>query len=159
MLLVLSNDRRQILHCNVTTRPTAEWIARQLLQACGPDENSQYLTHDHEAIYVNRFRRQAKVLGIKEVITSPRSPWQNAYAERVIKSIRRECVDHVVALGGRHLKRILSQYVDHHNQTRTHLSLDKDALEGRKIQTKERGRIVSFGRVGGLHHECCRIAA
>jgi len=159
VFLVLSNDRRRILHFNVTAHPTAEWTARQLLEASGLDENPLYLIRDRDAIYGERFRRQAEVLGIEEVVIARQSPWQNPYVERVIGSIRRECLDHVVVLGERHLTRIVSQYVDYYNQTRTHLSLDKDAPDGREIQTRERGRIVSLRRVDGLHHEYCRIAA
>jgi hypothetical protein len=157
--LVLSNDRRRNVHFNVTAHPTAEWTARQLLEANGFDENPQYVIRDRDAIYGERFRRQANVLGVDEVVIACRSPWQNPYVERVIGSIHRECVDHIVVLGERHLKRILSRYVDYYNQTRTHLSRDKDAPEGREIHMKEQGRIVSLRRVGGLHHKYCRIAA
>ncbi len=159
VFLVLSNDRRQILHCNVTEHPTAQWTGRQLLQAYGQDENPRHLIRDRDAIYGRVFQRQAEVLGLAEVVTAAGCPWQNAYAERVIGSIRRECLDHVVILGERHLKYILSKYIQYYNGTRTHLSLAKDAPDGREIQPKERGRIVSVKRVGGLHHAYCRMAA
>jgi len=159
VFLVLSNDRRQILHFNVTEHPTAQWTARQLLDACGFDEIPKYLMRDRDAIYGEYFRRQAKTLKIEEVVTPPRSPWQNPYAERVIGSIRRECVDHIIVLGEHHLKCILSEYVVSYNNTRTHLSLDKDAPKCREVQTKECGKVVSLKRVGGLHHEYCRMVA
>jgi transposase InsO family protein len=159
VFLVLSNDRRQILHLNVTEHPTAQWTGRGFLQACGLDSDPRYLIRDRDAIYGKSFRRWAQVLGIGEVMTAPGSPWQNAYAERVIGSIRRECLDHVVVLGERHLKCLLSEYMDYYNGGRTHLSLFKDAPDSREIQSKEGGKIVSLKRVGGLHHEYCRLAA
>lgn len=155
---VFSNDRRQILHLNATEHTTAQWSARQLLQTCGLDNNPRYLIRDRDAIYGISFRRQAQANGIGGVLTAPFSPWQNAYAERVIGSIRRECLDHVVDLEERHLKCILSDYMDYYNGVRTQLSLYKDAPDGREIQLKERGTIVSLKRAGGLHHEYCRIA-
>jgi len=151
VFLVLSNDRRQILHFNVTQHPTAQWTARQLLEACGFDEIPKYLVRDRDAIFGERFREEA--------VTSPRSPWQNPYVERIIGSIRRECVDHVIVLGERHLKYILSDYVDYYNNTRTHLSLEKDSPLCRKTQKMECGKVVSLKRVGGLHHEYFRMAA
>lgn len=159
MFLVLSTDRRQILHLNVTQHPTAQWTARQLLEACGLNENPQYLIRDRDAIYGAHFCNQAKVLHIEEVITAPHSPWQNPYVERVIGSIRRECVDHIIVLGQRHLKYILSDYVDYYNNTRTHTSLGKDTPHHRNVQRFDGGKIVSFKRVGGLHHEYFRLAA
>jgi transposase InsO family protein len=159
VLVILSHDRRRILHFNVTAHPTAAWTGQQLLEACGFDETPRYLVRDRDAIYGEKFRRQAAALGIEEILIAPRSPWQNPYAERVIGSIRRECLDHVITFGERHLKRILSSYVDYYNGTRTHLSLYKDAPEGRPTQPPERGRIIARKRVGGLHHEYLRIAA
>ena len=159
VLIVLSHDRRKILHFNVTAHPTAAWTARQLLEACGPDHSPRYLVRDRDAIYGGRFRRQARALNISEVIIARRSPWQNPYAERVIGSIRRECLDHVIVLGERHLKRILAGYLDYYHRARTHLSLEKDAPYGRAVQPCEQGRVVERSRVGGLHHEYLRMAA
>lgn len=159
VLIIISHARRQIMHFNVTAYPTAEWTARQLVEACGIDEQPGYLVRDRDAIYGRVFRRQAKALGIKEVPTAPRSPWQNSYAERVIGSIRRECVDHVVIVGDRHLRQILKRYVDYYHRSRTHLSLGKDAPAGRRVQAPEEGRVIEFPRVGGLHHEYVRMAA
>jgi len=159
VLVNLSHDRRRILHFNVTAHPTAEWTARQLLEACGMDEVPSYLVRDRDGTYGRQFSRQAKVLGIQEVVTVPRSPWQNGYAERVIGSIRRDCLDHVIVLGEGQLKRVLSEYTDYYNRVRTHLSLEKDAPETRASQTPEQGRVINFPRVGGLHHEYSRMAA
>jgi transposase InsO family protein len=142
VLIILSHDRRRILHFNVTEHPTAAWSARQLIEACGLNEEPRYLLRDRDAIYGEAFHRQTAALGIKEVTTAPRSPWQNPYAERVIGSIRRECLDHMIILGERHLKRILSSYLDYYHSARTHLSLEKDAPDGRVVQP--------MGKVGWL---------
>ena len=114
---------------------------------------------DRDAIYGNYFQRRAKALGIDEVITAAGSPWQNAYAERVIGSIRRECLDYMIILGERHLKRVLSSYVHYYQSARTYLSRDKDTPDGRAIHSPEKGTIVELPRVGGLHHEYVRMAA
>ena len=159
VLIILSHDRRRILHVNVTEHPTAAWTALQLLEACGLDEEPRYLLRDRDAIYGEAFHRQTAALGIKVVTTAPRSPWQNPYAERVIGSIRRECLDHMIILGERHLKRILSSYVDYYHSARTHLSLEKDSPDGRVVQPIEKGRVVELKRVGGLHHLYARMAA
>ena len=159
VLIILSHDRRRILHVNVTEHPTAAWTALQLLEACGLDEEPRYLLRDRDTIYGEAFHRQTAALGIKEVTTAPRSPWQNPYAERVIGSIRRECLDHMIILGERHLKRILSSYLDYYHSARTHLSLEKDSPDGRVVQPIEKGRVVELKRVGGLHHLYARVAA
>jgi len=159
VLVILSHERRRILHFNATEYPTAAWTARQLLEACGLDEEARYLIRDRDAIYGEAFRRQAAALGIQQISTAPQSPWQNPYAERVIGSIRRECLDHVIVLSARHLRRIVLSYSDYYNGTRTHLSLYKDAPDGRTIQSPEHGAVVELDRVGGLHHEYLRMAA
>ncbi len=159
VLIVLSHNRRRILHFNVTAHPTGGWTARQLVEACGIDNVPRYLIRDRDAIYGDTFRRQATALGINEVTTAPQSPWQNPYAERVIGSIRRECLNHMIILGEHHLKHILASYADYYHRARTHLSLDKDAPESRPIQPPEQGRVLQLKRVGGLHHEYVRMAA
>src|SRR5213592_972349 len=123
VLVMLTHSRRRLVHLNVAEHPTAEWTARQLLEACALEEGHRYLIRDRDQVYGERFSRQAKTLDIRETVIAPRSAWQNAYAERVIGSIRRECLDHVVVIGERHLLGILSKYVDYYNGTRTHLSL------------------------------------
>src|SRR5256884_5390653 len=159
VLVVLRHDRRRLVHFNVTEHPTADWTGRQLIEACGLAEAPRYLIRDRDKVYGQRFSRQAKTLEIREAVIAPRSPWQNAYAERVIGSIRRECLDHVVVIGERHLREILSKYVDYYNGTRTHLSLAKDAPEPRGVQVRSEGRVVEVPRVGGLHHQYLRRAA
>ena len=159
VLVILSHDRRRILHFNATEHPTAAWTARQLLEVCGMDDVPRYLLRDRDAIYGNTFRGQVTGLGIEEVLTAPRSPWQNPYVERVIGSIRRECLDHTIVLGERHLRRIIRNYVNYYNNVRTHLSLVKDAPAPRPVQAPKLGRIVSRRYCGGLHHEYFRTAA
>jgi transposase InsO family protein len=159
VLVMLTHSRRRLVHFNVTEHPTAEWTARQLLEACALEEGPRYLIRDRDQVYGERFSRQAKTLEIRETVIAPRSPWQNAYAERVIGSIRRECLDHVVVISERHLREILSKYVDYYNATRTHLSLGKDSPEPRSVQLPSQGRVVEVPRVGGLHHEYQRRAA
>ncbi len=158
VLVVLSHGRRRLVHFNVTEHPTAEWTARQLLEAGGLDECPRHLIRDHDQVYGERFSRQARMLDIREAVIAPRSPWQNAYAERVIGSIRRECLDHVVIVRERQLLRILSKYADYYNRTRTHLSPAKDAPESRSVQPPSQGRVMQVPRVGGLHHEYLRRA-
>jgi transposase InsO family protein len=159
VLVVLSHRRRRLVHFNVTEHPTAEWTARQLIEACGQEESPRHLIRDRDQVYGERFSRQARLLDIREAVIAPRSPWQNAYAERVIGSLRRECLDHVVVVGERHLLGILSKYVDYYNRTRTHLSLAKDAPESRSVHPPSQGRVVAVPRVRGLHHEYLRHAA
>jgi putative transposase len=159
VLIVLTHSRRRLVHFNVTEHPTGEWTARQLLEACALEEGPRYLIRDRDQVYGERFSHQARMLNIREAVIAPRSPWQNAYAERVIGSIRRECLDHVVVIGERHLREILLKYVDYYNGTRTHLSLSKDAPTPRTVQLPSQGRVVKVPRVGGLHHEYRRRAA
>src|SRR5437867_8405148 len=155
VLVVLSHGRRRLRHFNITEHPTAEWTGRQLIEACGPEDSPRYLIRDRDQVYGERFSRQARMLDIRETVTAPRSLWQNAYAERVIGSIRRECLDHIVVIG----ERILSNYVDYYNETRTHLALAKDAPEPRSAQAPSQVRVVEVPRVGGLHHEYLRRAS
>jgi len=159
VLVILSHDRRQILHFNATQHPSAAWTARQLLEACGSDCDPRFLVRDRDAIYGQSFQRQLSTLGIQVVPTAPHSPWQNAYAERVIGSIRRECLNHLIVLGERHVRQILRSYVDYYQSARTHWSLDKDAPQERPVQEIDQGRIVEIRRVGGLHHLYVRRAA
>ena len=123
------------------------------------EEAPRYLIRDRDQVYGERFSRQAEMLDLREAVIAPHSPWRNPNAERVIGSIRRECLDHVVVLGERHLLGTLSKYVDYDNRTQTHLSLAKDALELRSVQPPSQGRVVAMPRVGGLHHEYLRRAA
>src|SRR5437879_1844577 len=153
------HGERRLVHFNVTEHPSSDWTGRQLIEACGLEEAPRHLIRDRDQVYGERFSRQARTLDIREVVIAPRSPWQNAYAERVIGLMRRECLDHVVVIGERHLLGILSKYVDYYNGTRTHLSLAKDAPEPRSVQPPSQGSVVDVPRVGGLHHEYLRRAA
>lgn len=159
VFIVLSHDRRHIVHFNVTAHPTARWTAQQLVEAFPFDSAPRYLLRDRDAIYGEKVQRRIKSLGIEEVVTTPRSPWQNPYCERVIGSIRRDCLDHVIVLNERHLRRMPREYVSYYHTSRTHLSLNKDPPEIRPVETLEMGNIVAFPHVGGLHHRYGRIAA
>ncbi len=159
VFIVLSHDRRHIVHFNVTALPTARWTAQQLVEAFPFDSAPCYLLRDRDAIYGEKVRQRIKSLGIEEVVTAPRSPWQNPFVERIIGSIRRDCLDHIIVLNERHLRRILFEYFNYYHTCRTHLSLNKDSPEPRAIEPPELGTIVAFPRVGGLHHRYARIAA
>jgi transposase InsO family protein len=159
VFIVLSHDRRHIVHFNVTAHPTARWTAQQLVEAFPFDSVPRYLLRDRDTIFGEDVRRRIKSLGIEEVITAPRSPWQNPYVERIIGSIRRDCLDHVIVFNGRHLRRILREYFSYYHTCRTHISLNKDPPETRTVEPPEMGNVVAFPRVGGLHHRYTRISA
>jgi putative transposase len=159
VLVVLAHNRRRIVHFNVTEHPTADWTAQQIVDAFPNESAPAYLLRDRDAVYGDAFRNRVKGMGIDEVLTAPRSPWQNPFAERLIGSIRRDCLDHVVVLSERHLRRILTAYFAYYHQARTHLSLDKDAPDGRSVEPPVLGAIISVPEVGGLHHRYVRRAA
>ena len=159
VLVILRNDRRRIVHVNVREHPTAEWTAQQVVEAFPWDEAPRFLLRDRDGIYGGAFISRVKGLGIQEVKSAPRSPWQNPNVERVIGSIRRELTDRVIVLGRRHLLRLLNEYVGYYNESRTHLSLGKDSPSGREVQGPELGEVVAFPQVGGLHHRYERCAA
>src|SRR5919202_2169927 len=152
VLVVLGHDRRKILHVAVTQHPTADWLARQVTEAFPWDSAPRYLLRDRDAAYGQRFRKRLQAMSVEEVITAPRSPWQNAYVERVIGSIRRECLDHILIINERHLRRVLASYVAYYHQSRTHLSLEKDCPEPRPTQPPAIGTVIACPQVGGLHH-------
>jgi len=154
-LLIMGHGRRQILWFGVTSHPTAEWIANQLTQACGWEQAPRYLIRDRDGAYGEIFVRRLRSMGIRDRPTSPRSPWQNGFAERLIGSIRRECLDQVVVFGERHLRHVLLSYMNYYNETRTHLSLDKDAPVSRAVDRA--GHILCRSILGGLHHQYVRI--
>ena len=154
-LLIVGHGRRQILWFGVTSHPTAEWIANQLTEACGWEQAPRYLIRDRDRAYGEVFIRRLRSMGIRDRPASPRSPWQNGFAERLIGSIRRECLDHVVVFGERHLRHVLLSYMNYYNETRTHLSLDKDSPLSRTVERA--GRILCRPVLGGLHHEYVRI--
>jgi len=159
VFLILSLDRRKIIHFNVTTNPTADWTSLQLIQAFPFNSAPRYLIRDRDGIYGNQVVDTLKILGINQVIASRRPPWQNGYCERTIGSIRRECLDHIVVLNEKHLRRILKEYFSYYHESRTHLGLEKDAPETRAIQAPDVGSVVSEPVLGGLHHSYYRQAA
>jgi putative transposase len=148
VFLVLAHDRRRVLHFNVTAHPTAEWTGQQLREAFPFDQLPRYLLRDRDAIFGNDFREQVRGMGIHEVLGTPRSPWQRAYVERVIGSIRRECLDHVIVFPATSLRRTLDSYLDYDHRSRTHLALGKDSPEPRRIQPPELGSVVAVAQVG-----------
>src|ERR1019366_7235989 len=159
VFLILAHDRRRILHFNVTAHPTAQWTGQQLREAFPFDQLPRYLLRDRDTIFGNEFRGQVRDMGIQEVLSAPRSPWQRAYVERVIGSIRRECLDPVIVFHESSLRRILDSYFDYYHRSRTHLSLGKDSPLPRPIQPPEMGPVVAVPQVGGLHHRYERRAA
>ena len=158
VLVLISHERRRIVHVNVTEHPTSAWTAQQLVDAFPEDSAPRYLLRDRDSIYDDQVRRRIASLGITEVVSSPLSPWQNPYVERVIGSIRRECLDHVIILNPRHLRRVLRAYLAYYHRSRTHLGLNKDAPDGRPACAAS-GQIIVSPEVGGLHHRYDRQAA
>src|SRR6266550_2917164 len=154
LLIILAGlrDRRRILHFNVTAHPTAEWVVPQLREAFPFAELPRYLLRDRDAIFGHDFQEQVRDMGICEVLSAPRSPWQRAYVERVIGSVGRECLDHVIVFHESSLRRTLNSYFDYYHRSRTHLSLRKDSPEPRAIHPPEMGSVVALPLVGGLHH-------
>ena len=159
VLVVLAHHRRRVVHFSVTEHPTAAWTAPQLVDAFPDDSAPSYLLRDRDGVYGEYFRQRVKGMRIEEVLTAPHSPWQNPFAERLIGSLRRECLDHVVVLGERHLRRLLTTYLEYYHRTRTHLSLDKDAPDERPIEPPALGAVIPIPEVGGLHHRYVRRAA
>jgi putative transposase len=159
VFLVLAHDRRRILHFNVTAHPTAEWTGQQLREAFPFEEVPRYVLRDRDGIFGADFTKEVRNLGIEEVLSAPRSPWQRAYIERVIGSIRRECIDHVIVFNEETLRRHMKSYVQYYHETRTHLSLEKDTPASRSVQPPDLGQVIALPQVGGLHHRYERRAA
>jgi hypothetical protein len=147
--------RRDLVWINVTPHPTAEWVARQITEAFPWNEAPRHLIRDRDQVYGAAATRRLRAMGIRDKPIAPGSPWQNGFAERLIGSIRRECVDHIVVLGEMHLRRVLKSYARYYNETRTHRSLDKDAPISRPVQRD--GSIMSRALLGGLHHHYIRV--
>jgi hypothetical protein len=159
VFLVQAHNRRRGVHFNVTEHPTAEWTAAQLMQAFPWDTAPRYLLRDRDRIYGDAFRTQAANMAITEVLTALQSPWQSPYVERLIGSIRRECLDHVVVVNEASLRRQIARYVDYYHQSRCHLSLEKDSPDGRAVESPELGRIIRDTDGRGPHHRYERRAA
>ena len=158
VLVMLAHDRRRIVHIAVTAHPTAAWTAQQLREAFPWGEVPRYLIRDRDHAF-DGLGPTAEAMGIYEVLTAQRAPWQNAIAERFIGSIRRECLDHVLVFHEAGLKRLLGLYCDYHQRSRTHLSLAKDTPIFRPVSGSGEGSIVAIPQVGGLHHRYERRAA
>jgi putative transposase len=156
--VVLRHGRRRIVHFNVTKDPTSEWTAQQIVEAFPYEEPPRYLLRDRDSIYGAVFRRRVWGMGIGEVVTAYRSPWQNAYAERVIGSIRRDCLDHMIIFSEDHLRRLLAEYVRYYNESRTHMSLGGNSPIPRKVEPPSKGDVVAVPYLGGLHHRYARAA-
>src|SRR5262249_40634435 len=157
VFVVLAHHRRRVVHFNVTAHPTAEWTAHQIVEAFPFDSSPKYLLRDRDRIYGTEFRKQVDAMGIQEVLSAPRCPWQRAYVERVIGSIRRECLDHVIIFGEDSLRRTLRSYFSYYHQSRLHMSLDKVSPVSGPVQSG--GEVIAIPEVGGLHHRYERYAA
>src|SRR5258705_388791 len=153
--VIVRLDRRDLVWINVTANPTAEWVARQITEAFPWDEAPHYLIRDRDRIYGSVVTRRLRAMGIRDKPTAPASPWHNGFAERLIGSIRRECVDHIIVLDEMHLRRVLKSYADYYNSLRTHRSLNKDTPVSRPVQRT--GVISSRAILGGLHHHYARV--
>ena len=158
VFVILRHERRRVVHFNVTTGPTARWAAQQIVEAFPFEEAPRFLLRDQDGIYGYDFQRQVAAMGIEEVLIAPRAPWQNPYAERVIGSIRRECLDHVIVLNGDHLRRVLAEYFEYYHEARAHLSLERNSPDPRSVQPPEKGNVVAKAYLGGLHHCYSRAA-
>ena len=152
--VIVRLDRRDLVWINVTANSTAEWVARQITEAFPWNEAPRYLIRDRDRIYGSVVTRRLRAMGIRDKPAAPASPWQNGFAERLIGSIRRECMDHIIVLGEAHLRRILKSYARYYNATRTHLALDKDAPISRPVERN--GVVRSRAILGGLHHHYAR---
>ena len=159
VFFVLSNDPRQVIHFNVTESPTAVWTGQQIVEAFPWDTAPKYLLRDRDGKFGEEFIHRVQSLDIGQALISARSPWQNPFAERVIGSIRRECLDHVIVFDEKHLRRVLTQYFKYYHESRTHLGLEKDCPRQRPVEPPELGPISIIPMVGGLHHRYFRRAA
>ena len=159
VFIVLAHERRRIVHFHITEHPTAQWTARQIVEALPWDTALRYVLQDRDSIYGTAFQQRVEHLGMEEVKIAPHSPWQNPYAERVIGSIRRECLNEVMVLNERYLRRVLQSYMDYYHHWRTHRSFAMDVPEPRAIQRPAVGSVRKLPEVGGLHHHYERIAA
>jgi transposase InsO family protein len=159
VFLILAHHRRRVLHFNVTANPTARWTAQQMVEAFPCTDPPKYLLRDRDKIYGKSFRSRVTGMGFEEVLIAARSPWQNPFVERLIGSIRRECLDHVIVLNDMHLRRILRSYFGYYHEWRVHRALEMDCPESREVHSVDRGLVVEIPEIGGLHHHYERAAA
>jgi putative transposase len=150
VFIILAHERRRIVHFNITEHPTAQWTAQQIVDAFPCETAPRYLLRDRDAIYGELFQRRVQHMGIEEVKISPRSPWQNPYVERVIGSMRRDVLDHVIVLHERHLHRLLTKYIAYYHRFRTHLSLEMDCPKPRAVHPPELGKVIEVREINGL---------
>ncbi len=149
VLIILAHDRRRVVHFHITEHPTARWTAQQVVEAFHWDTAPRFLLRDRDGVYGADFRRRVRSMGIEEVTIAARSPWQSPYLERLIGSIRRECLDNVVVLSERHLRRILDDYFSHYHRWRCHQSLEMDSPKPRPVQPPDLGEVVEVREAGG----------
>jgi transposase InsO family protein len=159
VLIVITYERRKVLHFNITEAPTAEWTAQQVVNAFPYDTAPTYLLRDRDAIYGSAFVQRVDGLGLKQKLISPRSPWQSPYVERLVGSIRRECLDRVIVFHERQLRQLLESYFQYYHKVRPHRSLDHDSPIPRPVESPDRGKVIELPLVGGLHHHYLREAA
>ncbi len=159
VLIVITHERRKVIHFNITEAPTAEWTAQQVVNAFPYDTAPTYLLRDRDSIYGSAFARRVDGLGVKQKLISPRSPWQSPYVERLVGSIRRECLDRVLVFHERQLRQLLESYFEYYHKVRPHRSLDHDSPVHRPVEPSDRGNVVELPLVGSLHHHYRRQAA
>jgi transposase InsO family protein len=156
--IILRHHRRKVVHFGVTRNPTTSWTTQQITEAFPYESAPKYMIRDRDRIYGKAFTQRVRVMGIKEVLIAPRSPWQNPFVERVIGSVRREYLDNFIILNGRHLHQVLTSYFDYYNHSRTHLVLERNSPVPRKVEHESKGNVISIPQVGGLHHVYKRVA-
>ena len=156
--IVLRHDRRRVVHFHVTAHPTARWTTQQIVEAFPFDEAPRFMIRDRDGVYGQDFRERVRAMGIEEVVIAYRSPWQSPYVERLIGSIRRECLNHVIVFNEAHLRRILKGYFAYYHESRAHLSLERNAPVPRRIEHPSEGNVIAIPQVGGLHHRYTRAA-
>jgi putative transposase len=159
VFIVLAHQRRKVVHFAVNEAPTAFWSGQQMANAFPFGNPPRFLLRDRDAIYGSEFRSRVAGLGMEEILIAPHSPWQNPYAERLIGTLRRDCLDHVIVFNERHLNRVIREYVDYYHRHRTHRAQERDCPVPRKVEAADQGEIVEFPFVGGLHHRYARRAA
>jgi len=159
VLVVMTHERRKVVHFNITDSPTAAWTAQQMVNAFPHDTAPKYLLRDRDSIYGSAFVQRFEGMGIRQKLIAPRSPWQNPYVERLVGSIRRECLDRVIVFHERQLRQILESYLEYYHQLRPHRSLSHDSPIPRPVEPPDRGNVIELPQVGGLHHQYLRRAA
>jgi transposase InsO family protein len=158
VFVIMNHDRRLVVHFNISESPSAQWTGQQMIEAFPYETARKYLLRDRDGIYGADFVRRVRSIGVEQVVTAFKSPWQNAYVERLIGSIRRECLDHMIVLNEQHLRHILQAYFEYYHESRTHQGLQNDCPIPRAIQSTDAGNVVAEPVLGGLHHTYRRAA-